>query len=57
MGYWDAYGSVRGSCGHRHQSEATARSCAERDARAIAATNSSGSLTRAYSDRSPRYVE
>ena len=50
--YYEAYGSVRGSCGHQHRTAEAAQDCADRDQRRIAARNSSGSLTRSYSDRS-----
>ena len=44
-------GDVCGSCDHAHKSLTTAQACADRHGAAIARGNSSGSLTRAYSDR------
>ena len=51
--YWVAEGSVRGRCPHKHQTEETARKCAEKDQRACRALPGGGS----YSDRDPVLVE
>ena len=53
--YYEAIGSVRGSCGHKHRTQESAERCCERDQRAVSRLNGSGSLTRTYSDR--RVVE
>lgn len=50
--YYIAYGSVRGSCGHKHKTREAAEKCAERDAKAIRRLYPSTFPTRAYSDRS-----
>ena len=51
--YWVAEGSVRGRCPHKHQTEDTARKCAEKDQRACRTLPGGGS----YSDRTPVLVE
>lgn len=51
--YWVAEGDVRGRCPHKHQTEAAAQACAERDQRACRALPGGGS----YSDRIPVEVE
>lgn len=51
--YWVAEGEVRGRCPHKHQTEETARKCAEKDQRACRALPGGGS----YSDRDPVLVE
>ena len=50
--YWVASGSVRGSCSHRHKSEATAQRCAGRDMRDCVGLGGG-----AYSDRSAVEIE
>jgi len=52
--YWIATGSVRGSCGHRHKTERSARKCAVKDAKGISRRYPSTFPTRAYSDRYPK---
>ena len=44
-------GSVRGSCGHRHRTEAAAQACCERDQAGIRHAYPSTFPTQAYSDR------
>ena len=44
---YEAYGPVRGSCGHQHRTIEAARQCAERDARECRQYGGAG----AYSDR------
>lgn len=45
-GYWQAIGSVRGACAHRHRDPTTAARCAKRDQAACASLGGG-----AYSDR------
>jgi hypothetical protein len=44
--YYTTRGSVRGSCGHHHQSVATAQACLDRDE-----ADCAGAGTGCYSDR------
>lgn len=46
---YTTWGPVRGGCGHRHRTYATAHRCVARDHAGCALTSSG--LTRAYSDR------
>ena len=48
---YEARGSVRGGCGHRHRTLSSALRCAQKDQSACHSLNPSGSLTRSYSDR------
>lgn len=45
--YYEARGSVRGACGHKHQSEKAAHACAQKDQRDCARLPGGNS----YSDR------
>ena len=49
--YWTTWGSVRGTCGHRHRSPETAERCRQRDRRAVRRCYPSVFPERAYSDR------
>lgn len=49
---YDAYGSVRGSCGHTHRSEESAQRCVDQDAAACARLSGG-----AYSDRYVRPID
>ncbi len=51
--YYAAIGSVRGWCGHRHQTEATAERCADKDQRDV----KHGHGGHAYSDMRVYEVE
>lgn len=50
--YYVAHGSIRGSCGHKHRSIATAQACCDRDQAACGSLGGG-----AYSDRSVAPVE
>ncbi len=53
---YEAYGSVRGACGHKHLTLEAAQKCADDDARAISRCYPSKFPTHAYSDRYPRAI-
>jgi len=56
MGYWEAYGEICGSCGHKHKTKEAAERCAINHHEAIRRTYPSTYPTRAYSDRCPRMI-
>ena len=51
MSAYEARGSVRGSCGHRHRTIAAAQACADRDQRGVRRCYPGTFPTFAYSDR------
>mgnify|MGYP001580242713 FL=1 len=51
IAYYTTSGSVRGSCGHHHRTEAAAQACVERDQAGIRRAYPSTFPTRSYSDR------
>lgn len=53
MTYFTSIGSVRGSCGHKHQSEAAAEACIAADQRACA--RQGGYSDRVAVERRPRF--
>lgn len=52
--YYDTYGAVRGSCGHRHRTIAAAWACLARDRRGCERASGYDDLHGGYSDRRVR---
>jgi hypothetical protein len=50
-------GSVRGDCGIKHRTREAAEAHCEADRQSVRKLNSSGSLTRSYSDREVKEIK